>query len=79
MTSQDSSEPSITRDAAPWVEAHLDVLMGYALLRVRDREAAEDLVQETLLAAWRGRDTFRGQSSERTGLIGIRKRRSVDD
>lgn len=65
-------------EANLWVAAHLDALMGYALIRVRNREAAEDLVQETLLAAWRGHDAFAGKSSERTWLIGILKRRIVD-
>ena len=38
----------------------------------------EDLVQETLLAAWRGRDEFSGQASERTWLTAILKRKAAD-
>ncbi len=45
--------------------------------RVRNLEAAEDLVQETLLAALAGGD-FAGRSSERTWLIGILKNKVVD-
>jgi RNA polymerase sigma-70 factor (ECF subfamily) len=75
------SEPPIASspfDPASWVDNHLDVLMGYAILRVRDREVAEDLVQDTLVAAWRAREDFEGRSNERTWLIGILKRKIVD-
>jgi RNA polymerase sigma factor (sigma-70 family) len=36
-----------------------------------DAAAAEDLLQETFLAVWRGAATFRGHSSVRTWLFGI--------
>jgi RNA polymerase sigma-70 factor (ECF subfamily) len=61
-----------------WVAAHGDVLYRYAYYRVYDRAAAEDLVQETLLAAWRARENFRGESEVRTWLIGILKRKLID-
>jgi RNA polymerase sigma-70 factor (ECF subfamily) len=57
---------------------HGDVLFGYAYARVQDDHVAEDLVQETLLAAWRGRHTFAGGSSERTWLVGILKHKLAD-
>jgi RNA polymerase sigma-70 factor (ECF subfamily) len=40
--------------------------------------AAEDAVQETLLAAFKGRGQFAGRSSERTWLIGILNNKIVD-
>jgi len=49
-----------------------------ALLRVRNPTTAEDLVQETLLAAWRAKDSFAGQSAERTWLIAILKNKLID-
>lgn len=61
-----------------WVEVHGDVLFRYAAARVRDDAAAEDLVQETLLAALEAREGFRGDSSERTWLIGILRHKIVD-
>lgn len=61
-----------------WLDEHGDALFGFAYLRLRDRDAAEDLVQETLLAAWRGRERFVGHSSERTWLIGILKHKLAD-
>lgn len=61
-----------------WLQAHGDALFRFAYVRVRDREAAKDLVQETLLAAWRGRTSFAGSSSEQTWLIGILKNKLAD-
>ncbi len=69
---------STTSDPAIWLEQHGDALYRFALLRVRDREVAEELVQECLLGALRARDSFGGQASERTWLIGILKRKVVD-
>jgi len=48
-----------------WVDEHGDCLFRYALVRVRRREVAEDLVQDTLLAAYAAVKKFAGQSSER--------------
>jgi RNA polymerase sigma-70 factor (ECF subfamily) len=42
----------------PIVERYGDVLYGTAYLMLRDRGAAEDAVQEALMAAWRGIATF---------------------
>jgi len=61
-----------------WVDAHGDVLYRYALARVGRREAAEDLVQETFMAALKSADRFRGESSARTWLIGILRHKYLD-
>jgi RNA polymerase sigma-70 factor (ECF subfamily) len=61
-----------------WVDRHGDVLFRYALARLRNRELAENAVQETFLAALKGRDSFTGRSSERTWLVGILKRKVFD-
>lgn len=65
-------------DAEGWLARHGDVLYRYALRRTAARDEAEDLVQETLLAAWRNLDGFRGESSERTWLLGILKHKIGD-
>ena len=57
-------------DPATWVDAHGDRLFRYALSRIRDERAAEDLIQDTLLTAFKSRDKFRGESSELTWMIG---------
>jgi RNA polymerase sigma-70 factor (ECF subfamily) len=61
-----------------WVDEYGDPLFRYALVRVRQREIGEDLVQETLLSALRSRETFAGQSSERSWLFGILKHKISD-
>lgn len=65
-------------DPATWLDQYGDVLYGYALLRVRRQDLAEDLVQETLLAAIEARDRFEARSSERTWLVSILRRKIVD-
>jgi RNA polymerase sigma-70 factor (TIGR02960 family) len=45
---------------------------------VGSTQDAEDLVQETLLAAWRGLDQFKAQASVRTWLYRIATNRSLD-
>jgi len=61
-----------------WVDQYGDALFGFALARVNNRDAAEDLVQETFLAAIKARDRFKGQSSEKTWLFGILKHKLID-
>lgn len=65
-------------DVGHWVDEHADLLFRYALQRVRRRELAEDLVQETFVAALQSRGTFSGRSSERTWLVGILRHKIVD-
>lgn len=65
-------------DATAWVEAHGDYLYAFALSRVRDEFLAEDLVQDTLLAAMQAQKTFREKSSEKTWLCGILKHKIID-
>jgi RNA polymerase sigma-70 factor (ECF subfamily) len=65
-------------DPADWVERYGDYLFRYAMLRVRNRSAAEDLVQETFLAGLSGRESFSGGSSEATWLVGILKHKIAD-
>ncbi len=72
------SKQSPLSDPGEWIEKHGDALFGYALRYVSDRPTAEDLVQETLLAALKGRANFSGASSEQTWLIGILKNKVVD-
>ena len=60
------------------VEGERDYLLRYASLQLRDRHAAEDAVQETLLAALAGETGFGGRSNLRTWLTGILKHKIVD-
>ena len=53
-------------------------LLRYAMLQVREAAVAEDLVQNTLVAALQALDSFRGEASPATWLIGILKRQIID-
>jgi len=66
------------RDPAKWVDEYGDYLFRYAMCRQSDRDTAEDLVQETFLAALRARESFKNHSSPRTWLVSILKRKLVD-
>lgn len=72
VTGKTSADPSL------WLERHGDYLYRYALFRLRDPAAAEDAVQETLLAALQAHEGFAGRGSERTWLTGILKHKVVD-
>ena len=60
------------------VEGERAYLLRYASLQLRDSHAAEDAVQETLLAALAGEAGFAGRSNLRTWLTGILKHKIVD-
>lgn len=60
------------------VEALRPYLVKFASLQLRQREAAEDAVQETLLAALGAEASFAGRADLRTWLTGILKHKIVD-
>jgi RNA polymerase sigma-70 factor (ECF subfamily) len=60
------------------VEAQRSYLLRYASLQLRDQAAAEDAVQETLVAALAGEKSFGGRSNLRTWLTGILKHKIID-
>lgn len=67
-----------TADPDEWLESHGDALFRFAMKHLRDHASAEDVVQETLLAALQARDGFAGNASQRTWLTGILKRKIAD-
>jgi len=60
------------------IESQRGYLLRYARLQLRNAEAAEDAVQEALLAALAGEQGFAGRSNLRTWLTGILKHKIVD-
>ena len=70
--------PQAKIDPARWVDEHGDCLYRYALARLRAPETAQDLVQETFLAAVRAQERFTGGASERSWLVGILKHKIAD-
>jgi RNA polymerase sigma-70 factor (ECF subfamily) len=67
-----------TPDPGLWVDQHGNYLFKYAMFRLRDTGLAEDVVQETLLAALQAYEKFEGRGSERTWLVGILKHKITD-
>jgi RNA polymerase sigma-70 factor (ECF subfamily) len=78
MTMPAEMEAARPTGPADWLDAHGDFLFRFALGRVRDEAVAEDLVQETFLAALKARNRFAGRSEERTWLAGILKHKVFD-
>ena len=65
-------------DPETWVDQFGDYLYNYALSRIQNPSTAEDMVQETFLAALRDRGNFKGLSTERTWLTSILKHKIID-
>ena len=65
-------------DLATEVHAQRSYLLRVASLQLRDRDQAEDVVQETLLAALESAERFAGRSSVKTWLTGILKHKIID-
>jgi RNA polymerase sigma-70 factor (TIGR02943 family) len=67
-----------TLDHNSWVDNYADYLYAIAFYKVGKKEEAEDLVQETFLSAYKNRDSFRGDASEKTWLTAILKNKIID-
>ena len=65
-------------DFAARCNSHRGYLLRVAVLHLRDNDVAEDVVQDTLLAALQGASGFSGRSSLKTWLTGILKHKIVD-
>ncbi len=65
-------------DPSKWVDAYGDALFRFAYFRVNNEALAEDLVQDTFLAAMKAKDRFSGRSSVKTWLTGILKNKVID-
>jgi RNA polymerase sigma-70 factor (TIGR02943 family) len=72
------SAPAKLSDPERWVDEYSDYLFKYALSRLRDPARAEDMVQETFLAALKGGENFQGRSAEKSWLVGILKNKICD-
>lgn len=66
-----------TPNVHDWLTEHSDYLYRFALARLRDPHLAEDVVQETFIAAIKS-PSFAEQSAPRTWLTGILKHKIID-
>jgi RNA polymerase sigma-70 factor, ECF subfamily len=63
---------------AEFYRRHGRVVFAQILLIVGDRALAEEILQDTMLAIWRGAGAFRGESRVRSWLIAISRRQARD-
>lgn len=64
-------ENALLDDAVTLAESQRARVFRFLFYSLRDRGAAEELTQDVLLAAWRGRAGFRGESSVDTWVMRI--------
>ncbi|HVU15880.1 MAG TPA: RNA polymerase sigma factor [Candidatus Didemnitutus sp.] len=67
----DSESHSASAELREWIDAYGERLLRSAYLLCGDRAEAEDLVQDTFLAAFESRQSFRRESTVYTWLHGI--------
>lgn len=65
-------------DPQNWVENYADYLFNFTISRIADADTAADLVQDTFLSALKAKNSFQGNSSEKTWLTSIIKRKIID-
>jgi RNA polymerase sigma-70 factor (TIGR02943 family) len=65
-------------DSELWVEKYGDMMYRFTLVRVKDQDAAEEVVQQTLIAALQAQKSFQGRSTEKSWLFGILKHKIMD-
>ena len=63
---------------AAFYREHGKVVLAQVLLVTGERVLAEEIVQDTMHAVWRGAASFRGESSVRSWVIAIARRQTRD-
>ncbi len=61
-----------------WVDRYGDMMYRFTLVRVKNPDSAEEIVQVTLLAALQAKGSFQGRSTEKSWLFGILKHKILD-
>lgn len=57
---------------------HGGSILGYLTSYLRDRQLAEEVLQDVMLAAWKSAAKFRGDSKVRTWLLVIARNRAIN-
>src|SRR5260221_3387814 len=81
VSSDEGRDMSVRYPSMEWtgqIENERPYLLRFARMRLRDPDAAEDAVQDTLLVALAGRTPFLGRSSLRTWLTSILNHKIMD-
>jgi RNA polymerase sigma-70 factor (ECF subfamily) len=78
MTKQRAEINNPIENPESWVDQYGDVLYHFTLSRIKDPSIAEDLVQETFLAALHSIKDFQHRSSIKTWLTSILKHKIID-
>ena len=78
QTSKSDQVGEVFAPTQEWVDRYGDLLYRWAFMRTGDPMLAQELVQETFLAALKSRSTFQGQSKPSTWLLGILKHKLLD-
>lgn len=81
------SDPTLVARLAAGETQALDVLyarhglalLGYLVGQVGDQALAEEILQDVMLAVWHGAGSFRGDSSVRTWMLAIARRRAITE
>ena len=61
-----------------WVNLYSDALFSWAFYKTSSKETAEDLVQDTFLAAYHKIESFKGNSQPKTWLYSILNNKIID-
>lgn len=69
---------TVKNDIISWVKTYTKDLLGYAIIKVNQKEIAEDLVQDTFLSAHQSYENFKGKSNVKTWLFSILKHKIAD-
>jgi len=69
---------TVKDDIIIWVKTYTKDLFSYTLAKVQQKQVAEDLVQETFLAAYQSHDKYQGKSNIKTWLFSILNHKIAD-
>jgi len=61
-----------------WIDQYSDELLQWAEYRLGDRDLAQDMVQETFIAAYENFDQFKGDAKPKTWLSRILRNKIID-
>ena len=65
-------------DPGNWLKLYGNYLFTLAIMKTGNKELAEDLLQETFLSAVKAKESFKGNSNEKTWLAAILKNKIID-